>query len=139
MARWRLLHIFSILAIFCDFLAMNCFKFPISLSKLNLIFTDWQNCFLHFWRENSNTNSKLILCNLSQTVRQTKTIINAQKKRITTYIILWLGIRNLFFGSVNLKLSHSLKWSKVIEKCYISCTRSLKNRRLASCSSSAVL
>ena len=37
MARWRLQNKFSILPISSDFLAMKCFKIPISLSKLNLI------------------------------------------------------------------------------------------------------
>ena len=41
----------------------------------------------------------------------------------------------MFFGWHAQQLSHSLKWSKVIEKCYISCTEQVfkKKRRLASC------
>ena len=138
MARWRLIHIFSILAIFCDFLALKCSKIPISLSKLILILTDWQNCSFIFGAKIQIILNWFYVIFLRQSDRQ-RQLSMLKKTRITTYIILWLGIRNLFFGSVNLKLSHSLKWSKVIEKCYISCTRSLKNRRLASCSSSAVL
>ena len=40
MARWRLQKKFPILPISSDFLATKCFKTPISLSKLNLIFQD---------------------------------------------------------------------------------------------------
>ena len=137
MARWRLIHIFSILAIFCDFLALKCSKIPISLSKLILILTGWQNCSFIFGAKIQIILNWFYVISDSQTDKDNYQC--SKNLRITTYIILWLGIRNLFFGSVNLKLSHSLKWSKVIEKCYISCTRSLKNRRLASCSSSAVL
>ena len=37
MVRCRLRNMFSILTIFSDFLSMKCFKIPISLSKLILI------------------------------------------------------------------------------------------------------
>ena len=125
---------------------------PIFGVKIQILLKLLFGGFFQFLRENSNTfteiifyltnfggkiqsNSKLILCIIFlRQHRQTDKDNYQCSKNPGLQCTLFCGSTSQEFVFWLNLLSHSLKWSKVIEKCYISCSRSLKNRRLASCS-----